>query len=33
MTYKTVDDVAYYFGVADKGLSVLRLRIDLQLAP
>jgi hypothetical protein len=28
MTYKTVDDAAYHFGVADKGLSVLHLRID-----
>jgi hypothetical protein len=32
MTYKTVDDAAYHFRVADKGLSVLHLRIDLQLA-
>jgi hypothetical protein len=32
ITYKTVDDMAYHFGVANKGLNVLHLRIDLQLA-
>jgi hypothetical protein len=31
MTYKAVDYLAYHFGVADKGVSVLHLKIDLQL--
>ena len=31
MTYKTVGDAAHHFGVADKGLSMLHLKLDLQL--
>ena len=32
MTFKAVDYAAHHFGVADEGVSVLHLRIDLQLA-
>jgi hypothetical protein len=32
ITFKAVDYTAYYFRVADKRVSVLHLRINLQLA-
>ena len=33
VTYKTVDDAAHYFGVADEVVSMSHLRADLRLAP
>jgi hypothetical protein len=33
MTYEAVDYVAHHFEVADEGVGVLHLWIDLQLAP